>query len=224
MPKLTPVQKQQRVDFVLQRLKRGLSFAETQKQFVREFQVQTETARYWTNWACEQIANTEDQQERKRLHATIVEMYHDQIVAFQTEILAMQREIDTVGALLDRRAALLAELALAAGGRRRELVDELGAIGSVSPVMKANLIEAKTRIRERMQRVIWELARLRGFTSGQSDWKALLNAMLDNNLIPPAIASGILETLDRFESRIQAIDVAGSWDATDSSDSSDSSE
>lgn len=215
MSKLTPVEKQERADFVLQRLKRGFSFPEVQKQFAKEFQVHAETARKWANWACDQIAQQDDQQTRRRVYNVVVEMYHDQIVSYQNELLAMQKEIDQVTKSTDRRIAILSELEVAAGSRHRDLIAELTALPEVGTTTKAGLIEAKTRIRERMYRIMTDLARLRGFGGSQSDWKQALNTLLDNGLIPPVIASGILSAIDEFEGNIKGIEIQDIEDIVD---------
>lgn len=203
--RLTPVQKQERADFVLNRLKRGFSFLETQRQFAKTFDCCMETARKWANWACDQVAEQEDQSTRKRHYNVVVEMFHDQIVSYQNELIAMQREIDSVSGILDRRNGLIAELDSAIGQRKKEIVAELGVLPQVSLTAKAGLIEAKTRIRERLYRVMNDLARLRGISGAQGDWRSALNTLMDNNLLPPAVANLILQAIDDFEGNVRSM-------------------
>jgi hypothetical protein len=211
MSKLTPIEKQSRADFILNRLKRGFSFKEVQKQFCKAYGVHAETARLWANWACDQIAQEESPQTRKRNFNVIVEMFHDQIVSSQNDLIAMQKEIDSLGTIIDRRNALIVSLAdpLQKLGQqeRRDLIDELKSLPEVSLSLRPGLIESKSRLRERMYHIMNDLARLRGFTGIQSDWRQALNTLLDNNLIPPAIADGILSVIDDFEGNIRAIEV-----------------
>lgn len=208
MSKLTPDQKNERLDFLLNRLKRGFSFLEVQRQFAKEFKCHMETARRWANWACDQMAEQEDQATRRRTYNVIIEMMHDQIVSFQSEILALQNEIKTANQFATRRTEILSQLEtmppIAPG--RQSLVTELAAIPEITVTTISNMIEAKSRVRERMYRVIGDLARLRGFTGQTSDWRSALNTLLDNNLIPPQIADAILRAIDDFEGNIRAID------------------
>ncbi|MGA7933418.1 MAG: hypothetical protein WCA35_07715 [Kovacikia sp.] len=206
MPKLTPTEKEQRADFVLNRLKRGFSFAEVQKQFKKEFGCETPAARRWVAWACDRITEQEDNSARRRNYNVIVEMYHDQIVSYQNELLAMQKEIERVSGFLDRRQTLLDELAVAKFNRKREIAAELQLIPDVTATTRAGLIEAKSRIRERMYRVMNDLARLRGFNGVTSDWRTALNTLLDNNLLPPQVADRILSVVEEMESGIHSID------------------
>ena len=199
---------------MLGRLKRGFSFTEAQKQFAQNYTMEPAAARNWVNWACDQIAEEETPASRRRTHNIFIEMLHDQIVQYQTEILAMQREVDAVAAILDRRNTIVGELEAASGQRHRELLLELTALPPFEAIAKANLIEAKTRIRERMYRVMSDLARIRGVGVG-SDWRAALNTLLDNNLIPPSIASGILSVIDDFENSIRSVEEAPDDLATD---------
>ena len=206
MSRLTPVEKEQRSEFVLQRLKRGFSFLEVQRQFKKEYEVHTQTARQWVNWACDQISEQEDNSTRKRVYSTVVEMYHDQIVSYQNELLGMQKEIDVLTKIVDLRNSLIEEISTAPWAQRKGLTKQLESLPEVHLTAKSGLIEAKSRIRERMYRVMTDLARLRGFTGLSSDWRGALNTLLDNNLLPPNVADGILTLIDVFEGNIRSMD------------------
>jgi hypothetical protein len=204
--KLTPVQKAERRDFVLNRLKRGFSFLEVEKQFCEKFECCMDTARKWVNWACDHLAQEDTPKNRQRIYGVVVEMYHDQIVAYQNELIALQKEIDQVGAVLDRHTAILQEMEKVTGRRHRELVAELGVLPKVSLTARAALIEAKTRSRERMYKVMQDLARLRGLVGLSSDWRQAVNTLLDNNLLPASVADAILSVIENFENNIQEVD------------------
>jgi hypothetical protein len=203
--RLTTVQIHERRDFVLDRLKRGFSFLEVQKQFVKKFECHMDTARKWTNWACDQVAQEDNPKTRKRTYGVILEMYHDQIVAYQNELVELQKEITRIGNVLDRRTTIAERLEFASGSAHRELLAELAVLPAIDFTTKANLIEAKTRIRDRLYRVIQDLARLRGFHNISSDWKQALNTLLDSNLVPPAIAEGLISVIDQFEGGIRSV-------------------
>jgi hypothetical protein len=207
MPRLTPIQIEDRADFVLARLKRGFSFQETQKQFGKHYACSRVTAWKWVNWTCQQLASYEDKETRRRSYTVIVEMFHDQIVNYQNDIVMMQKEIDSVGGLLERRQIIINELKVSSGSRHRELLEELRSLPEMSMTMKAGLIEAKSRMRERMYKVMSDLARLRGFNGVTSDWRTAINTLLDNNLLPPSIADSILSIIDKFEGYIRALEV-----------------
>lgn len=196
------MEQSERKDFIMDRLRNGFSFIQTQKQFMEKFNCSLSSARSWVKEAVES-ATDEDPKKRRRVHTVIVEMYHTQITSYQTELLAMQREIDLLRTSIKRRNEIYLALPRADDETSELLKAELATIPEPGPLAIAQLIESKTRIRERMIRVIADLARLQGVGS-TSDWKHALNVLLDNNLIPPALADQILQAIDAFDSTVRA--------------------
>ncbi len=190
----------------MQRLKRGFSFIETQRQFSKEFNCTIETARAWVNQACDQIAEQDNNATRRRAYVTVIEMYHDQIVSYQNELLGIQNEIKALTDSATVRNQILEEMKSANLLQRRELARQLESLPQVGPTTIAGLIEAKSRIRDRMYKVMQDIARLRGFT-GISDWRQALNTLLDNGLLPPTVADGILSLIDDFEGSVRSFEV-----------------
>jgi hypothetical protein len=199
--KLTAQEIQDRKNYVLTRLRSGFPRLDVQRQFAEHFEVSTETARSWINKTCDELID-KDINQRKRNHAVIIEMYHAQITAYQNEIMAMQREIDKISEIETIRKLTFAQIESAAGAELHELKQRIKLIPEPRLTDKAYLIETKTRIRERMFRVISELSRLQGSRDTATEWRDALSILLDNNLVPGTIADRILQVIDNYETEL----------------------
>lgn len=201
----TPQEEAERKNFILQRLRSGFSRLETQRQFVQEFTCSIDTARNWYAKACAELVSP-DLEERKRTHAIIVEMLHAQITAAQADLVAVQQEIAHTEKVAQRRAELTEQIIdkIIDGSDATEALEkQLFFIPDVKIDAKLNGLEIKSRMRERMFRIISELARIQGVYNMDSNWAQALHVLLDNGLLPPANAEQILATLDLFTQQIQ---------------------
>jgi hypothetical protein len=204
MPSLSPVEKAERVEYVISRLKRGFSMFEVRKQFAVTHQCHPETARLWVKYACEQVTVAEELSDRVRDRAILREMFHDQIVAYQKEVVAVQMEINGLADIKARREEIISVLLPKARGKSASRLQlELDTLPIPGPVMVSQLLEAKSRIRERMQKVMNDLARLMGISASNSNWRQALYTLLDNNLISPEIGQQILSAIDEFEQNVR---------------------
>jgi hypothetical protein len=199
--KLSNQEIQDRKNYVLTRLRSGFTRLDVQRQFAENYKCTTETARGWINKTCDELVDT-DINQRKRNHAVILEMYHAQITAYQNEIMAMQREIDKISELETIRKLTFAQIENASGAELRELEQRIKSIPEPRLTDKAFLIETKSRIRERMFRVISELNRLQGHKDPATEWREALGLLLDNNLLPGTVADRILQVIDSHESEL----------------------
>ncbi|AUB37475.1 hypothetical protein COO91_03420 [Nostoc flagelliforme CCNUN1] len=129
-------------------------------------------------------------------------MYHAQITAYQNEIMAMQREIDKITEFETIRKLTFAQIENASGAELLELKQRVKSIPEPRLTDKAYLIETKSRIRERMFKVISELNRIQGHKDPASEWREALGILLDNNLMPGTVADRILEVIDGHEAEL----------------------
>lgn len=201
--KLSLQENLERKDFILSRLRSGFPRLDVQRQFSKKFDYSTETARNWLNKTCDELIDT-DINNRRRTFAIIIEMHHGQITAYQNELLAMQREIDKITDAEDQRKLLLNQLEVAEPKQIASIERRLAILPEPKLTDKAYLIEAKTRVRERLFRVISELARLQGTADQLGDWRNALSILLDNNLVPGSMADKILHAIEHFEFDMQS--------------------
>ena len=71
------------------------------------------------------------------------------------------------------------------------------------PLALTQMIEAKSRVRERLCRIVSDLARLQNI-GPVGDWKNALNTLLDAGMVPPELAERILGLLDEFECQMRS--------------------
>jgi len=105
----TPQEEGERKEFVLDRIRAGFSRTEIQKRFTEKYECTTETARNWYNKTCDDLAQ-QSPQDRKRNKAAVVEIYHAQIAASQSDIATIQTEINKLDQITKRRDQLQTEL------------------------------------------------------------------------------------------------------------------
>lgn len=200
--KLTLVQQTERKTFILSRLRSGISRLDVQKQFADKYECTIETARIWLNKTCDELTDN-DIHSRKRTYAVIIEMHYAQINAYQSDIVAIQKEIDSISNIEKERALIIEQIGFARGEQLSALLEQLKALPEPPLGCKSALIESKSRIRDRMFRVIGELTKLHRLgESEQTQWRDALALLLDNNLIPGVIAEKILKVIDDFDQQI----------------------
>ena len=201
---LSPVDRGERIDYILGRLKSGFSFLEVQKGFCERFGYKAESGRKWINQVCKTMTFGNDPRQRQRMFHQIIELYHSQITAYQNELLAVQRQIDQAMAVNKQRKELLLMFPKAPQNELEEMRAALATLPETSPVAMVSMLEAKSRVRERLCRIVSDLARLQCIGS-DGDWKNALNILLDNNLIPPQLAERILGLLDEFDCKLHSV-------------------
>ncbi len=199
----TAQQRQARADFILGRLARGFNNRSVHRQFAQEFGCGIESASDWRRWAIRQMVEDETAETRRGNYAIALEIRHDQIIAYQNELVEIQKEIKRVGDILDQRDRLLQAMQSASGKRLQDLKTQLDALPDVWLTTRATLIESKTRIRERMYSVIADLARLQGI-NGDTDWERALNTLMDRGILPSQLALEIRDKVEAFHANFTA--------------------
>jgi hypothetical protein len=199
--------RQRRADFVIERSSKGFSNRKIHQQFAKEFGCTAKAAANWRRWATAQMVEDQTLETRRGNYAIALELRHDQIVAYQNELVEIQKEIQRVSGFQEQRDRLTDEIVKTSGKELKEAIAKLNALPDVWLTTRANLIESKTRIRERMCGVMNELAKLQGIT-GPSDWEAAINALMDRNLLPPELARSIRDRVDAFHSTMTESDPA----------------
>lgn len=205
-----------RIDFCLEKLRLGHSFREVEKLAARQYKVTDRAARGYVDAACERIQVAQTPTHRQKVYKTIVEIFHAQIVHYQNDLAAIQQNIDDMDNLSKRREELLDLIGSSNEDQnedQRELYKlELGSLPRSSPYARGTLVEGKSRIRQRLIQAVHDLAKLQGIPS-HTDWRAALNTLLDNGLLPSLVAERILAAMDQFEMQVRA---SGESDGFDS--------
>lgn len=202
----TKGQIEERTNFILTRIRSGFSRMEIQKLFAQQFDCSAETSRTWYNRSCDELA-PEGLADRSRLRHAVVEMFHAQITASQSDLLAIQKEINRLEQLAEHEDAMIAELLTCPkeSDRFNQIQYELSTLPKIPVTAKAQLIESKSRMRERMVRVLIELAKIQGIYDSNNSWQQALHTLLDNGLLPSSIAEEMLSTINEFMAQTERL-------------------
>jgi hypothetical protein len=196
-PPLSEEGRQDRIEFILQRLRMGFSTLETQKQFAQKYNYSSKTSKKWVDQSFATLSRTNDR-KRKHLHALVVEMMHSQLTGYQNDLVTMQTQIQGQIKQSTDRTALMEQLPYAQSEQLKLLHAKLQLL-EVSPEKICDLLEKKSRVRERLSRLIGEMCRIQGLYSGANDWRSALNVLLDNRMLPPSVANHLLGAIENFE-------------------------
>jgi hypothetical protein len=133
----------------------------------------------------------------------IVEMYHSQLTSAQSDLASLSQEISRVTAIIERRrenTQFLSDFEQGLITVRNEEINrirfELEMLPEVPLSLKGNLLELKSRMRERLFKMITELAKVQGCYGSDTSWLNAVNTLLDLELIDGEMASKILAQVD----------------------------
>jgi SpoVK/Ycf46/Vps4 family AAA+-type ATPase len=199
-------EQQERIDFILGRLKRGFPIAEVQQQFSKQFAAASLAASRWIELSLRQSTQQEAVAIRNQQRTIALAMLHDQILSHQDDIDIINAELMRIKDAETRRDEIEKLLATARTRTKAALQDELEALPVASLNAKLRLLSGKTRIRSDMQKAINDLFDLQGVSAPQSNWRGALYTLLDNSLISPHLAESILTMIDDFEQNIRRIE------------------
>lgn len=196
-------EKKRRNDFIHSRLVRGFSFANVVKLFSQEFQCSHQYARRVVNKAIEGQIEKQPSHHRRRMRSVFEEMLHDQIVSYQSELVRLQQFVDDLTSRWQRRKQIQDILPTVQDvATHGLLLRELEAIGADPTQSLTNLIETRTRVRERMVRVINNLINYHGF-SATNDWRHAINLLIDNGYLSAEAADELIFILDDTQRRVR---------------------
>jgi hypothetical protein len=200
-------QTEERCNFILARIRSGLSRAEIVRQFKEVYKTGRSQSNEWYNRAADSLI-VNDPLQTKRLRASIVEMYHAQIAGCQSDLATIVQEIKRVDDWREQRnliqERLLTEKDIV---ERHRLQAEIETIPKLNPLTKSNLIEAKCRVRDRIIKLFGELARINGLYVEQMPWIRAVQVLVDNNLLPSNTAESILDTIQNINTQIESIEI-----------------
>lgn len=186
-------------------MRKGLDFREIYRRFAKEFEYQQPYARRRVNKIADDLAAAEDPSSRKRAYAAILQIYHDQIVGSQADMVKIQEAIKEQERQLSERLDLEAESLEPVTKERTKAIEiRLRHLKSASPEAVIRAYDTKSRVRERLQRCINDLVKVRGFGI-QTSWRAAVNTLLDDGIMPPASAARVLAVIETMEAELQQL-------------------
>ena len=162
---LTQEEIDERLDYILYFVKRGLSRNETQTTFRNRFGYGERQARSWYTRAVDSLIVV-DESERPRTRVVVLEMLHSQIVGFHEDLEKFNNIISNIGADNDLRNMIEQQMTTMTEDKQIELLkQELKSIPTHSIDVLLDAIECRSKTRERIIKACHEIGRLHGIFS-----------------------------------------------------------
>jgi hypothetical protein len=206
MARITRKQAEERVQFVVSRIRSGLSRVEIIRQIAAEYNTGETQSKEWYIKGADSLIVI-DPHQRPRVRAGLIELLHAQLIGYQQDLSVIATDIKKVDDWLVQRTMLQEQL-LAANldvAREKRLQLELSFIPRLQHNAKTLLITHKVGVRDRIVKICTELARLHGLYVEEMPWLRAVQVLVENNLLPAETADNLLALLQDFTSRVEAI-------------------
>jgi hypothetical protein len=206
MARITQLQGEERIQFVVTRIRSGLSRIEIMRQLAAEYKTGSSQTRFWYMKGADSLIVI-DPHERPRVRAGLIELLHAQLIGYQQDLSAIAGEIKKVDDWLDQKAMIQEQLLginLSVEQVNRFKL-ELSFIPKLQHNAKTMLITHKVSVRDRIVKICTELARLHGLYVEEMPWLKAVQVLVENNLLPAETADTMLTLLQDFTSKVEAI-------------------
>jgi hypothetical protein len=206
MARITQLQGEERIQFVVTRIRSGLSRIEIMRQLAVEYKTGSSQTRFWYMKGADSLIVI-DPHERPRVRAGLIELLHAQLIGYQQDLSAIASEIKKVDDWLDQKAMIQEQLLginLSVEQVNRFKL-ELSFIPKLQHNAKTMLITHKVSVRDRIVKICTELARLHGLYVEEMPWLRAVQVLVENNLLPAETADTMLTLLQDFTSKVEAI-------------------
>jgi hypothetical protein len=193
--------------FILDRVRAGLSRTEIVKQFVAEFEVKKHAAYASYSKALQELVDN-DPTAKERTRAALIEMLHAQIAGCQADLAAIVAEIKEFDEEKKKRKELEDKLNKTGDkNEQRQLIAELRGLPQLDrkQIYKPRLIEYKCRIRDRILKLYDQLANLHGLNDKMPVLKAI-DTLAGNGLLPATLATTVAGKIEEIESVVLLAD------------------
>jgi hypothetical protein len=206
MARLTQLQAEERIQFVVSRIRSGLSRIEIMRQIAAEYKTGDTQTKHWYIKGADSLIVV-DPKERPRVRAGLIELLHAQLIGYQQDLSAIAVDIKKVDDWLDQREIIHEQL-LGSNldvSREQRLQLELSFIPKVNYKSKTSLIIHKVSIRDRIVKICTEIGRLHGLYVEEMPWLRAVQVLVENNLLPASAAENLLGLLQDFTSKVESI-------------------
>jgi hypothetical protein len=209
MTKRTKHQTQERIEFVVERIGRGLSRTEIIGQLIDKYGVGNSQAKNWYVRGADSLIVL-DPNLRPQVRAGLLELLHVQLNGCYLDMDLVKGEMTRVDAWWAERNDL--EATLVAGGIDRidreteaRLRLQLGFIPNLTFKSKTILVIHQGTIRDRIVRICTEIARLHGLYIEEMPWLRAVQVLVENNLLPSGAAENLLRLVQDFTGKVELL-------------------
>jgi hypothetical protein len=195
---------EERISFVIDRIRMGLSKSEIVRQIENRYQLSTTQSRVWYIKAADSLISI-DKEQIPRVRAAMIEIVHSQIIGLQQDLARVTTEIQSCELARETRSRIQAQLIDANDRERERLKRELSAIKIIKPRYYLDCINQRSRFRISIVKCVVEISRLNGLYVEELPILRAIQVMANSELIPSDTASGLLSLLENLESSIDSL-------------------
>jgi hypothetical protein len=203
MSKLTPQEVATRENFVLSRVRAGLSRKQIALQICEQFGVGSTAADDVYNTVIDGLAERSPN-DLRRNRAIILEMLHSQVSSYQADLVAVQTQIKISLDIQEQRALIAEQLSIPtlSKDRKAALRNELKSLHSIRPNVITGMVETKARVRTQLVRAVAEIARVHGLYNEMPLLQAI-SVLATSELLPPTVANQMLDAIEGISDSIE---------------------
>lgn len=202
---LKEIQLEERIKFVLDRVRMGLSSPEIYRQIMSKYEINRHAASKVYRTALDSTIHI-DISHRAHTRASMLEIIHAQLVGVQQDIGKISVEIQLVEDTEKKRNQLLEELArIDKKVERVPIEQELKGLARFPTRYYITCLDQRSRFRLLVVKFVTEIARLNGLYVEELPILRAIQIMANSELIPADTASGLLGLLGNLETQIDKL-------------------
>ena len=198
------IEAQERIDWILDRIKTGISKPDIVRQIENRYQLSTTQARIWLHKASDSLISI-DKNRRPRLRAAMIEIVRAQLIGLQQDISKVSVEIQSYEENRATRERIQVQLLDADDRERERLKREIAAVRPLKPRYYLDCINQRSRDRISIVKCVTELGRLEGLYVEELPILRALSVLGNSELIPSGVAGSLIDILSNLELALDSV-------------------
>ncbi len=204
--RMRSVEIEERISFVVDRIRMGLSKSEIVRQIGSRFDLSETQSRIWHIKGADSLISI-DKEQIPRVRVAMIEIVHSQIIGLQQDLARVTTEIKSCELARETRSRIQAQLIDADDRERERLKRELAAVRPLKSRYYLDCINQRARLRISIVKCVVEISRLNGLYVEELPILRAIQIIANSELIPADTASGLLSLLGNLESSIDSLRV-----------------
>jgi hypothetical protein len=198
------IEAQERIDWILDRIKIGISKPDIIRQIENRYKLSTTQARIWLHKASDSLISI-DKDHRPKVRANMIEIIHAQLLGIQQDIAKVSAEIRSYEENRATRERIQVQLLDADDREREQLKRELAAVRPLKPRYYLDCISQRSSLRISIVKCVTELGRLEGLYVEELPILRALSVLGNSELIPSGVAGSLIDILSNLELALDSI-------------------
>jgi hypothetical protein len=198
------VEIEERISFVVDRIRMGISKAEIVRQIGSRFGLSETQSRIWYHKSNDSLISI-DKEQRPRARAAMIEIVRAQLIGLQQDIAKLSAEIQSYEENRATRERIQVQLLDTDDRERERLKRELAAVRPLKPRYYLDCINQRASLRISIVRCVTEIGRLEGLYVEELPVIRALSVLGNSELIPAGVAGSLIDILSNLELALDTI-------------------